>query len=104
VRKTVETTFVGRPVIVTGLEGVTALAAGDYHTCAVLRDGTVKCWGDNEYGQLGNDSTSNSNVPVAVAGIRNAIGIAAGMQHTCALLADETVSCWGNNGRAQLGS
>ena len=52
-------------VLVTGLkQGVIALAAGEKHTCVIYVDETVACWGNNEYGQLGNSTTDDSKVPV----------------------------------------
>ena len=58
------------PVQVTGLtSGVQAIAAGNYHTCALLVSGSVQCWGDNMYGALGNNSTTESNVTVQVTGL-----------------------------------
>jgi hypothetical protein len=73
------------------------------HTCALLDDGSVTCWGRNDYGQLGNGSTINSAVPVAVFGITSATAIAVGGLHTCALLDDGSVTCWGRNDYGQLG-
>ncbi len=55
------------PVAVSGLSGVTAIAAGETHSLALLSNGTVMAWGSNEYGQLGNGSEANSDVPVAVS-------------------------------------
>lgn len=91
---------------VQGLSGtISAIAAGGYHTCVVLADGAVECWGGNTYGQLGNSSTTNSSTPVTVAGLAGpAMGIAAGEQHTCALLQNGTVQCWGFNFEGQLGT
>ncbi|MEW6684219.1 MAG: HYR domain-containing protein, partial [Nitrospirota bacterium] len=92
------------PVSVSGISTATAIATGAFHTCALLADGTVHCWGDNTYGELGDGmNTPLSNVPVSVSGISTATAIAAGYDHTCALLADGTVHCWGRNGDGQLG-
>jgi uncharacterized repeat protein (TIGR01451 family) len=80
------------------------LAGGDHHSCALIADGTVQCWGWNQYGQLGNGLNTDSPVPVPVSGITNATAIAAGLAHTCALLADGRVECWGFNEDGQLGN
>jgi alpha-tubulin suppressor-like RCC1 family protein len=88
-------------VVPTG--SVVAIAAGTWQTCALLADGTARCWGANSYGQLGNGSTTRSPVPVMVHGLANATAIDAGGLHVCALLAEGTVSCWGHNSTGQLG-
>ncbi len=65
-----------------------AIAAGYYHTCAVL-DGGVKCWGDNAYGQLGKDATKDSPIGAWVSGLgagSSVTAIAAGGYHTCAVV------------------
>ncbi len=82
----------------------TSVAAGSFHACALIGDGTVRCWGDNTYGQLGNGGAASGGSAVAVHGITGATAISAGSTHTCALLANGTVSCWGGNSSGQLGN
>ena len=88
---------------------VTAVSGGEYHTCAVLDDGTVKCWGFDGYGQLGNGAASSSEVttpPSATVNLgqgRTALTITAGQHHSCAILDDGSVKCWGSDWHGQLG-
>jgi alpha-tubulin suppressor-like RCC1 family protein len=85
------------------LTGVTALAGGGAHTCALRANGTVRCWGENNQGQLGDGTTAGSRNGVEVTGISTAVAISAGWEHTCAVLADGAVRCWGANALGQLG-
>ncbi|WP_236606778.1 RCC1 domain-containing protein [Sandaracinus amylolyticus] len=82
-----------------------AIAAGGLHSCALREAGDVVCWGDNEYGQLGDGTTLDSLVPVRVAGLQNAVAISSSRgSHTCALLESGQVLCWGANNSGQLGN
>jgi len=86
---------------------ITAITAGDAHSCALTAGGGVVCWGANYYGQLGNGATGFSPVPVPVAVTSLSAGveaIAAGDNHTCALTAGGRVVCWGQNTWGQLGN
>ncbi|KZN70369.1 PAN domain-containing protein [Pseudoalteromonas luteoviolacea] len=82
----------------------TTLAAGQAHTCFVQANGTVKCWGTNTYGQLGDGTVNDSSTPVSAGSLSNASQITAGNYHSCAILADRSVQCWGRNDHKQLGN
>ncbi|MEC7280245.1 MAG: hypothetical protein VXV98_09475, partial [Candidatus Thermoplasmatota archaeon] len=89
----------------TGRTAVT-VALGGYHTCAILDDGSVKCWGFDGWGQLGDGGTSTdqaSPVSVDLGPGRTAVAISAGEAHTCAILDDGSVKCWGMDNHGQLG-
>jgi alpha-tubulin suppressor-like RCC1 family protein len=85
--------------------GVSSVALGGYHTCAVKQDGSLWCWGYNYYGQLG-DGTSgwgtDKNTPVQImsSGVSS---VALGGDHTCAVKTDGSLWCWGRNYYGQLG-
>jgi len=92
------------PVQVSGLSGMTAVAAGSGHTVALKNDGTVWAWGNNSNGQLGDGSAASKNTPVQVSGLYSMTAVAAGSGHTVALKNDGTVWAWGNNSTGQLGN
>src|SRR5262249_10575239 len=84
--------------------GVTSVATGNSHTCAVVFGG-VKCWGDNSSGQLGNSNGPFQPTPVDVPGLTSGVAaVTAGFSHTCALTDGGGVKCWGRNLEGQLGN
>ncbi|WP_300618489.1 hypothetical protein [Dokdonella sp.] len=94
------------PVAVAGLDGdVASIAAFDSHTCALIAEGGVKCWGYNYSGQLGDGSYADRRVPVDVDGLpAGATSVVTGVEHSCALMLDATVKCWGLNDHGELGN
>ena len=93
------------PMTVPGLSGVVSLTAGTAFNCARKSDGTVRCWGTNQFGQLGDDTTTSPRfAPVAVANLTDAVKVVAGATHTCALRAGGVMACWGSNSQGQLGT
>ena len=89
-------TLTATPWRVPGIYGVTAIAAGDYHTVALKTDDTIWTWGSNLCGQLGDGSTTDRHTPVKVGGISGVIAIAAGWRRTAALKMDGTLWGWGS--------
>ena len=101
--------YVLTPSAVVELEGVAAVSSGYLFSCARLDDGSAKCWGNNEFHQLGNGHvTSSQRFPTAVeqqdgAAFSGISELALGYTHTCALR-ENSAWCWGDNGMGQLGS
>ena len=96
------------PVKVAGITDAATINAGGNlnrgHSCALHQDGTISCWGDNTYGQLGNGSEDNFSKPAKVVGMTDATAITAGLRYSCALRPTGTISCWGSNYYGQLGN
>ena len=92
------------PVDVAGLtSGVTAISVGSSYTCVLTSAGAMKCWGANNFGQLGEGSTTNSLVPVDVLGLSSGVtDISAGDSHACAVVSGG-VKCWGNGSSGRVG-
>jgi alpha-tubulin suppressor-like RCC1 family protein len=92
-----------RPVLVEGLEPARRVAAGAYHTCAILQNGNLGCWGANDLGQVGvADGDAVYWSPRGVALDEDPVDVALGAAHTCAALESGTVACWGNNAEGLL--
>jgi len=90
----------------------TAIDAGYNHTCALLDNASVKCWGHNQFGKLGIGNTTNMGddsgemdllTSIDLGTGRTATAISASLSHTCALLDNASVKCWGANGSGELG-
>jgi alpha-tubulin suppressor-like RCC1 family protein len=88
------------------LSDVQLLAAGSQHTCALMGNGTVRCWGRDNHGQLGDGGTSDVLSPPnsSISGLTNMVFVAPGISHTCALQADDAIRCWGDDSHGQLGN
>ncbi|MGH6646724.1 RCC1 domain-containing protein [Aquabacterium sp.] len=97
------------PVDVIGLtSGASFIKAGAYHACAILAsNGSVKCWGRNHLGQLGNGTKDTANpvtTPVTVSNLTGAVSLAIGAYHTCAMLSTGSAKCWGDNANSKFGN
>jgi alpha-tubulin suppressor-like RCC1 family protein len=92
------------PVEVTGTSTATQVSAGFAHTCALLANGHVECWGANLAGLFGDGKSASSDVPVETTGVSTAVQLSTGRAHTCAVLANGHVECSGYNLSGQLGN
>ena len=89
----------------TALSNIIQVSVGGSRTCALLKEGLIKCWGYGWKGGLGNNGTyNNRDHPIGVADIDNAVQISSGYHHTCALTESGTVKCWGLGSDGQLGN
>ncbi|MBI2891826.1 MAG: hypothetical protein HYY13_13715 [Nitrospirae bacterium] len=107
------------PATVAGVSRAKAIAVGSDYSCALISDGTVRCWGGNVVGQLGTGALTGAMVPsyqfaklieltsfpiaAPVVGLSSAVGIAAGNLHTCTVLSDGSARCWGDSDHGELG-
>ena len=85
-----------------------AVAAGDHHTCAILDNGDLKCWGRDSQGQLGDggsntDTNAPSSTAINLGSGRTAVAVSAGNAHTCAILDNGDLKCWGYDGVRTVG-
>jgi alpha-tubulin suppressor-like RCC1 family protein len=100
------TTNSPNPVVVSSLGlSVMSISCGWYHTCAILSDGSIVCWGMNTQGQLGDNTLDSKSIPTSISldGGETAVKVSAGLDHTCAILSDGTIQCWGFNQYGQVG-
>ena len=92
------------PVAPTDVIGrVVALASGDQNGCAVFEDGSVRCWGDNSWGQLGDGTLVGGARPIQTEGLPRVQQVVVGTEHVCALTTGQCVWCWGGSPDGQLG-
>ncbi|MFO0609356.1 MAG: hypothetical protein U0324_39695 [Polyangiales bacterium] len=96
------------PGLVPGLENAAGLrsfasSSTGATMCARMRDGTVRCWGDNRRGQVGDGTFTERNRPQPVRGVTGAVSIGGGDQHTCAVVAGARLWCWGRGEHGEVG-
>jgi alpha-tubulin suppressor-like RCC1 family protein len=98
------TNIAGRPNLISQLNNVISVAAGQGTACAVRADGKVMCWGENDVGQLGRGSHTEREKPALVGGLDAVQQMALGTRHACAATKDGKLFCWGSNRASQLGA
>jgi hypothetical protein len=89
-------------VVVSGIADAIQVSDGGSHTCALLANGTIQCWGHSDFGELGNTTSVTS--PVTISGITDAVAIDAHEEHSCVLLRSGLIQCWGYNYYGQVGN
>ena len=92
------------PTLTSDTSPYRSVSAGYHHACGVLVNGSVKCWGEGTYYQLGNNQTGNIASPTLIAGNDLYLSVSAGQRHTCGVLVNGSVKCWGNNANYQQGN
>ena len=93
------------PTAISGGGAWKQVAAGvnSSHSCGIKSDDTLWCWGSNNQGQLGDNSTTQRLIPTAINGGGSWKQVAAGNSHTCAIKSDDSLHCWGFNNNGRLG-
>lgn len=92
------------PVVPSGVPGAKQVATATTHACVLTTTGGVLCWGDNTYGQLGDDTTASRSMPATVEGLSSGVvAVSTNLNRSCALLDNGSVKCWGSNEVGQLG-
>ncbi len=93
------------PVRVVGISSAHQVSAGVDATCAVVANGRLKCWGNNDHGELGDRSTKDRRRPTQVVGLSSGVHrVIAGYYSTCAILSSGRLKCWGDNTFGQIGT
>jgi alpha-tubulin suppressor-like RCC1 family protein len=95
--------YIPFPVEIAGLSGVTAISTGRAHSLALMKDGSVRAWGENRWGEVGDGTTVMRHAPVVVSGVRDAVAVAAGEGISAAVLRNGSVMTWGNRIHGALG-
>ncbi|MBU2644620.1 hypothetical protein KKI24_07930 [bacterium] len=92
------------PTTVSGISNAVQVSSGKAHTCALLSDATMKCWGYNSNGQLGDGGTTTQDSPVVVSGVSSVTSVSVGGNTSCAVYNDGTAKCWGEGSTGELGN